>query len=117
MITSKGLSLVDVFLGPDGILTGSAREAYQLQEETGKVLRSNALLRKDREINRQQNVVEGKVAALQLEFESMKEELNRIYLEEELKKEISEKNRRNISTIRKGGKINIENNNNNKNEY
>ncbi len=33
VITGKGLDLVEVVTGPDGILTGSAREAYLLQQE------------------------------------------------------------------------------------
>ena len=44
IITDKGLNLVEVYLGPDGILTGSAREAQMLQEETGVALHDYALL-------------------------------------------------------------------------
>src|SRR6478752_1497667 len=47
IITDKGLDLVDVYLGPEGVLTGSAREAQQLSEVAGQVLRTHALSRKD----------------------------------------------------------------------
>src|SRR6476469_10608658 len=40
MINDNGVNLVDVHLGPDGVLTGSAREAQQLSEVTGEVLRT-----------------------------------------------------------------------------
>src|SRR6476469_10179680 len=40
IITNDGLDLVDVYLSPDGVLTGSAREAQQLSEVTGEVLRT-----------------------------------------------------------------------------
>src|SRR5687767_4862471 len=43
VITDKGLDLVDVYLGNDGVLTGSAREAQQMLETTGEVLRTYAL--------------------------------------------------------------------------
>jgi len=33
IISSKGINIVDVYFGPDGILTGSAREAHMLQEK------------------------------------------------------------------------------------
>ena len=37
LITDKGVDLVDIYLGPDGILVGSAREqAQKLQEREGK---------------------------------------------------------------------------------
>src|SRR6201996_4012366 len=103
IITDKGLDLVDVYLGPDGILTGSAREAQMLQEQTGEVLRDNAVSRKDREIMRKRKVLEAKISSLQTEFESAEEELNKIYQEEELVKSLADKTRENVTQIRRGG--------------
>jgi circadian clock protein KaiC len=96
VINNKGLELVDVFLGPDGILTGSAREAQQLNEFTGEVIRSHALSRKDREIERKRMVLEARIASLREEFESVQEELNKAYIEEDIKKEIMEKNKKQL---------------------
>ncbi|GAB2604424.1 circadian clock protein KaiC [Spirosoma areae] len=93
VITSQGLDLVDVFLSPDGVLTGSARQAQQLQEVTGVALRDHAMSRKDREIERKRLVLESKIAGLKEEFESLQEELNKSYIEDELRKDIMEKNR------------------------
>ena len=103
VITDKGLDLVDVYLGPDGILTGSAREAQILQEQTGDVLRDHAVTRKDREISRKRKVLEAKISSLQTEFESAEDELNKIYQEEELIKQVSDKTRSEI-TNRRGEK-------------
>jgi circadian clock protein KaiC len=100
VITNTGLDLVDVYLGPDGVLTGSAREAQQLNETTGAVLRTHALTRKDREIQRKRTVLEAKIASLKEDFESVQEELNKSYLEEDLKKEVMEKNRRQLTKSR-----------------
>ncbi|HEY4195072.1 MAG TPA: circadian clock protein KaiC [Mucilaginibacter sp.] len=102
IITDKGLDLVEVYLGPDGILTGSAREAQMIQEETGVALKDYAIVAKDREISRKRKVLEAKISSLQTEFESVEEELNKIYLQEELKKEVTEKTRREMTRIRKG---------------
>ena len=93
VITDKGLDLVDVYMSSDGILTGSAREAQQMLESTGEVMRTYALNRKDIQIERKRKVLEAKIASLQEEFESVQEELNKSYVEDELKKEILEKNR------------------------
>jgi circadian clock protein KaiC len=93
VITDDGLDLVDVYLGPDGVLTGSAREAQQLSEVTSVALRKHALGRKDIEIQRKRRVLEAKIASLQEEFESVQDELNKSYIEEDLKKEVIEKNR------------------------
>jgi len=102
IITDKGLDLVDVYLGPDGILTGSAREAQMLQEQTGEVLRDYAVGRKDREIIRKRKVLEAKISSLQTEFESVEDELNKTYQEEELIKQVADKTRKEITAIRRG---------------
>lgn len=91
VITDEGLDLVDVYLGPEGVLTGSAREAQKLQEQTGIALRQQAVVRRDREIARKRQVLESKIAALHMEFESVQEELNRSYQDEEVKRDILEK--------------------------
>jgi circadian clock protein KaiC len=93
IITNKGLKLVNVFLGPEGILIGSAREAKQLEEVTGAELRTHSVNQRDREIQRKKTVLEAKIASLQAEFESVKDELNKTFQEEQLRKEIMEKNR------------------------
>jgi circadian clock protein KaiC len=102
VIKDNGLELIDVYIGPDGILTGSAREAQILQEKSGQVLHTNALGRKDRELLRRRKVLEAKIDSLRFEFESAEEELNKVYIEEELKKEFMEQTRQKMTEIRKG---------------
>jgi circadian clock protein KaiC len=100
VINDNGLKLVDVFLGPEGVLTGSAREAHQLMEKTEDALKAFSLNRKDREIERKSSMLEAKISGLRSEFESVKDELNRIYQEEELKKEVLHQNRKNMISLR-----------------
>jgi circadian clock protein KaiC len=100
IIADDGIKLVDVFLGPEGVLTGSAREAQQLVERTGIAIRDHAVSWKDREIERKRMVLESKIASLQQEFESVQEELNKTYVEDELKKNIMEENRQELTQKR-----------------
>lgn len=100
IIKDSGLELLDVYLGPDGILVGSAREAQQLSEATGVELRTHAVSRKDREVERKRMVLEAKIASLQEEFESVQDELNKTFVEEELRKEIMDKNRQELTQNR-----------------
>ena len=94
IITDSGLDLVDVYLGEDGVLIGSARETQQLEELTGERLRKFASNRKDIEINRKEKVLQAKISSLKEEFESLKDELNKVHLEEELKRSVIEENKR-----------------------
>jgi circadian clock protein KaiC len=102
VISSKGLELVDVFLGPEGVLTGSAREEHQLVEETDTALKTFALTRKDREIKRRTVDLEAKVNSMKAEYESAIDELNKTYEEDELRKDVRQKNREKLKQLRAG---------------
>jgi circadian clock protein KaiC len=104
VITDNGLDLVDVYLGPEGVLTGSAREAQKLLEQTGRVLHTHAIGRKDRELIRKHRLLEARIENLKTEFESTEEELNKVYIEEEIKKGVAEETRQVMTEFRKGNK-------------
>ncbi len=107
VITDKGLDLIDVYLGPDGILIGSAREAQQLTEITDAVIHNHGLNRKEVAIKRKRRVLEAQITSLREEFDAVQDELNKSYVEDELKKEISEKNR--MQLVEKRLSKNLEN--------
>jgi circadian clock protein KaiC len=77
-------------------LIGSARETQQLEEAAGAEIKSFAGNQRDREIKRKKTVLEAKIASLQEEFESLKDELNRADQEETLRKNFFENNRREL---------------------
>ncbi|MES2892656.1 MAG: circadian clock protein KaiC [Bacteroidota bacterium] len=101
-ISDAGLDLVDVFLGENGVLIGSARETQQLEEQKSLAVRTNAISRKDREIKRKETILQAKIASLREEFESLQEELNKTFVEDELRKDIIEKNRLQMTEKRHG---------------
>ena len=111
IITDHGIELVDVYLGPDGILVGSSRESQQLIEATSVQLRHHALGQKNRELERKRKVLESKIAALREEFESMQDELNKTFVEDELRTQIMGRNRQALTQKR-----NVGNNGNGKNK-
>ncbi len=100
LITDNGIEIAEVTLGPNGVLVGSARDAYKLEQNSGEVLRKNSLERKNKEIESKKLILDAKVAKLTTEFELAKDELNRLYIEEELKNEVMEKNRKQLGEIR-----------------
>jgi circadian clock protein KaiC len=100
LITDNGIEIVDVVIGPSGVLVGSEREAFQFEKNTGEVLRKNAVDRKNRQIQSRESILNAKIAKLKSEFEIVKDELNRIYVEEELRNEVVEKSRKHLMKIR-----------------
>ncbi|MEO6720493.1 MAG: circadian clock protein KaiC [Ferruginibacter sp.] len=102
IISDKGVELVDVYIGNDGVLIGSARLAKELEDEKGSALRMNSIDHKNRVIQRKESVLAARIASLQEEFETLKEELNKSFLEEDLLKEIAAKNRAQLMQHRHG---------------
>lgn len=93
IITNKGLRLEDVYLGSEGVLTGSAREAHLLHRQTEEILSKHALGRKNKEIDRKAKELQARISFLKSEFESVKEELQHHSIENELRKKVIESNR------------------------
>jgi circadian clock protein KaiC len=102
VISDEGIELVPVFLGPTGVLTGSAREEQRLMEETDVALKSMALNRKDVEIERKSVQLEAQISRLKSEFDSVKDDLNKLYMEEELKAQIQQNNKQKLILKRQG---------------
>jgi circadian clock protein KaiC len=82
IVTEKGIELLDVVIGPAGIVTGASRLTQQLQEQAQEMAARQELDRKDRELERRRRVLEGTIANLRTEFESVEEELRQINDEE-----------------------------------
>lgn len=102
LITKKGLMLEDVYIGGEGILTGSAREAHKIQKLTDEILTKHSLGKKNREISRKAKELEAKIATLTSEYESVKENLESDYVEQELRNRVVKQNSDEITRLREG---------------
>ena len=101
VITDHGIEVVELMVGPEGVLVGSARKAYELELEKEEVLKKYALERKNNAINRKRTILDNKIKSLTSRFEMDREELNTQELENQLKKEVTEKNRNEVMRNRK----------------
>jgi circadian clock protein KaiC len=75
LITSKGVNLVDVYTGPDGLLMGSARAQQEQLERRAHDLREQEVARKQRELARKRRSIEHNIAMLQEELEEQDQEM------------------------------------------
>ncbi|UOQ79758.1 ATPase domain-containing protein [Hymenobacter sp. 5414T-23] len=83
IVTSNGIQLLDVVIGPEGIVTGASRLTQQLQQQAQARAVRQEQERKDRELARKRLVLEATIANLRTEFESVEEELRQISHEEQ----------------------------------
>ena len=88
VITNNGIELLDVELGPNGILTGAARQTHKFKKTMLDIKLQNEISRKDREIERKRRVLEANIEALRNEFESAQEELSILKATEELQEKL-----------------------------
>jgi circadian clock protein KaiC len=64
-LTNKGIDLLDVYIGPNGVLTGSARVAREAEDKANAVVRQNEIEALERELERKQKVAESRIAEVQ----------------------------------------------------
>lgn len=92
IITNKGIELLDIEIGPDGILTGSARVMNAMNNQVTALKKQSEMDRKDREIARKRKVLEANIEALRNEFESVQEELSSLKATELLQAQLASQN-------------------------
>ena len=86
-LTDKGIDIIDVYTGPAGVLTGTARTAQEAKERSEEALRKEEIERKERELERQRKAMEAQIAAIRAEFESREDELKKLTRQEKRREE------------------------------
>jgi circadian clock protein KaiC len=99
--SSRGIELVDAYLGATGALTGSARLAQEAQERSAAQLRQDDTERRRREIERRRQMLEARITALRLEFETEAEEAARLAAETQATDERLARDRQDMARMRK----------------
>lgn len=75
LITDHGIELVDVDLGPSGLLTGSARLAQAAHERDEAVARQQEAERRQRDLKRKHAALDAQIAVLRAEYERAADEV------------------------------------------
>jgi circadian clock protein KaiC len=78
LLTSQGIELADVYVGPQGVLTGSARQAQEAKERSDGTARLEDLEQRRVNLERRRESVEVQTAALWREFEDEAEVVERL---------------------------------------
>ncbi len=99
-ITNEGIQLLDVYLGPSGLLTGSARVSQIAKENAAKIERQEEIESKQRQLEQKRRTLEVQISELKANYESEKQELDKIIEQEKLKESALEKDRERMASIR-----------------
>ncbi len=78
LLTDRGIELADVYVGPQGVLTGSARSAQEAKERIDVEERQEDLQQRRANLDRRREAVQAEVAGLWREFATETDAVNRL---------------------------------------
>lgn len=85
LLTDNGVELRDVYVGPSGVLTGSARLAQEAQEQAAYLAHAQEIERRRLEIERKRNLLEVQITALRAEFAEQEAEMLKLIGQEQVR--------------------------------
>jgi circadian clock protein KaiC len=110
LLTPQGVDLLDVYVGPEGVLTGSSRLSQKARENAAVLARQQDAERRNRDRMRKREALEARITALRKEFEVDDAEAETSTAEDLLREETILQNREAMSRSRqadlaKGGSV------------
>jgi circadian clock protein KaiC len=108
LLTNHGVKLVDVYLGSEGILTGSARLSQEARDRAAAVARREELAALERRLDRRRTAVDAQITALRAELESEEEEIRKRLQLATNQEEEQKVNRETMASVRGADSGNLE---------
>ena len=106
LITDKGIHFEDVYMGPQGVLTGSARTAQMAMDRTTTKAYEEEVGRRSRAFERRTVAIQAQIKALEAELASEKDALQDALTQQERQQHREAAERKEIADYRQGnGKI------------
>ena len=99
-LTDEGIEMAPIYVGPEGVLTGTARVAQEAREREAEQARQDAVASRRRVLERRRLTVERQIAELQAELESEEAEVIRMSEQDEVHATNRDANRSMMSTLR-----------------
>lgn len=100
LLTDQGVDLIDVYVGPGGVLTGTARKTQEAQEKAAFVKREQEASSTRRTLEVKRKTLEAKIAELRAEFENEKREIEKGLVEDEQRERMLTQDREAMARLR-----------------
>jgi len=102
ILTSHGIELLDVYVGPEGVLTGSARLSQEAKNQADQLLRHQEIERKQSGIKLKREATEAQIVVLKSEFKAEESETLKLIAMEKARNERFTLDKAKMSKSRKG---------------
>lgn len=73
-LTGRGIELLDVYVGPGGVLTGSARLSQEAKDDAVQTLQQQEIVRRQIALERRREAMEAQIVLLRSEFDAEESE-------------------------------------------
>jgi circadian clock protein KaiC len=100
-LTDRGVELLDVYSGPEGVLTGSMRLTGLAREKAEERARIQDVEHKQRALNARREALEARIAALRKEFSVEEDQTLRLISQDRARIEVLKRDRQAMSQSRK----------------
>ena len=104
LLTDQGINLLDVYVGPSGVLTGSARLAQEAQEKETQLAYQQEIELKKRNLESKRKALEAQIAALHAELAAGTAEMKKISEQEKERQRCLLEERKAMGSMRKADK-------------
>jgi circadian clock protein KaiC len=88
LLTDHGIELVDVYLGPEGVLTGSARQSQEARERTADEARGNQVAARRRARERKRDALDARIAAMRKQFDIEEKEAEQLAAQDSIEERV-----------------------------
>lgn len=102
ILSDRGAQLLDVYTGPAGVLTGTARMVQEEREKAEALMLQNEIERKRRELASKREAMDAQIAALRAKFAAESPELEQVIAEGRLAEDNLAKQRKVLIEVRTG---------------
>jgi circadian clock protein KaiC len=104
-LTERGIDLLDVYVGPDGVLTGSSRLSQEAREQATALARQQLAERRERERARKREALEARIIALRKEYELEEDEAETSSVADASREKLMVQNRKAMARSRQSDKV------------
>ena len=101
LLTDKGVDLIDVYVGPSGVLTGSARISQESQERDIESAHQKEIERRKLNVETKRKALEAQIASLRAQIQAEEQELNKLTDQETMRQRRVLKLQEKIARMRK----------------
>jgi circadian clock protein KaiC len=104
LLTDNGIELVDIYVGPEGVLTGSMRLTQEAREVAEALAQKQEVESLQRKRERRRAALEARIEALRMEFEAEEQEAQREINNQQRRADVMVADRARMAVSRKADK-------------